>query len=171
MRLSEEEWHPAQPLPTTIHLDVLANGAIPDPYIAKNEELVQWVGERTWIYETTFSVPEYLRQDQKRRIALVMEGLDTFATMTLNGRDILKSSNMFLTHRVDITEQIRAASGQQNAAHRLRQSRGTGRRVGTTTPGTQLDDLEFWHQSLGHAESTISLGECLISSVGATSTC
>jgi beta-mannosidase len=73
----------------------------------------KWVGERTWIYETTFSVPEYLRQDQKRRIALVMEGLDTFATVTLNGWEILKSSNMFLTHRVDITEQIRAASGKQ----------------------------------------------------------
>jgi beta-mannosidase len=41
---SGEEWYPAQPLPTTIHLDLLANGAIPDPFIAKNEELVQMGG-------------------------------------------------------------------------------------------------------------------------------
>ena len=34
---------------------------------------------------------------------LVFEGLDTFATVFLNGTEILKSENMFLPHRVDIT--------------------------------------------------------------------
>ncbi|KAK2807941.1 hypothetical protein FQN50_005183 [Emmonsiellopsis sp. PD_5] len=108
-----QQWHPARQLPTTIHLDLLANGEIPDPFIGKNEELVQWVGEKTWIYETSFAVPENLRKDSEKRVELVFEGLDTFATVALNGQEILKSNNMFVGHRVDVTEQIRAANKAQ----------------------------------------------------------
>lgn len=35
---------------------------------------------------------------------LVFEGLDTFATVTLNGTEILKADNMFLSHRVNVTD-------------------------------------------------------------------
>jgi beta-mannosidase len=105
---SSTAWQPARTLPTSIHLDLLANGVIPDPCLAKNEELVQWVGTTTWIYETSFNVPEIVLQTPTpgRAVVLVFEGLDTYATVLLNGQVILKSDNMFLSHRVDITEQI-----------------------------------------------------------------
>jgi beta-mannosidase len=107
----EEEWQQAQPLPTTIHLDLLCNGQIPDPFPGMNEKLVQWVGERTWIYQTSFSIPEYLLRNPKCRVAFVAEGLDTFATVTLDGQQIIQSDNMFVSHRADITKQVRAAGG------------------------------------------------------------
>lgn len=38
---------------------------------------------------------------------LAFDGLDTFAHVKLNGKTILQSDNMFLPHRVDVTEAIR----------------------------------------------------------------
>lgn len=35
---------------------------------------------------------------------LVFDGLDTFATAKVNGGVILKSDNMFIPHRVDVTK-------------------------------------------------------------------
>ncbi|KIY00368.1 uncharacterized protein Z520_04053 [Fonsecaea multimorphosa CBS 102226] len=99
-------WQPSRPLPTEIHLDLLANGAIQDPFNGKNEEAVQWVGEQTWLYELYFEVPQDAVGAPYRRAALVFEGLDTFATVKLNGRDILKSDNMFVSHRVELSEDM-----------------------------------------------------------------
>ncbi len=37
---------------------------------------------------------------------LVFDGLDTYATVKLNGDIILKSDNMFIAHRVDVTDNL-----------------------------------------------------------------
>jgi beta-mannosidase len=106
-----ETWSDAQPLPTSVHLDLLADGSIPDPFYGKNEELVQWVATKTWIYKKEFRVPVELLRDSGQNIGLVFEGLDTYATATLDGETILEASNMFLGHRVDITSLV--ANGEE----------------------------------------------------------
>ncbi|KAK2751541.1 hypothetical protein FQN55_000262 [Onygenales sp. PD_40] len=58
-------------------------------------------------------VPENLLGDCEKCVELVFEGLDTFATVELNGQEILKSNNMFVGHRVDVTDQIWAAKKAQ----------------------------------------------------------
>ncbi|KFZ11421.1 hypothetical protein V502_07551 [Pseudogymnoascus sp. VKM F-4520 (FW-2644)] len=115
-----KNWHNAQPLPTSIHLDLLANDSIPDPFLAKNEQLVQWAGKKTWIYEKQFTVPSQLLKNLTRMVVLVFEGLDTYTTVTLNGKIILETDNMFLSHRVDITEQVRSTQTAENETHTLR---------------------------------------------------
>lgn len=115
-----ENWHNAQPLPTSIHLDLLANDSIPDPFLAKNEQLVQWAGKKTWIYEKQFTVPSQLLRNLNRMVVLVFEGLDTYTTVTLNGKTILETDNMFLSHRIDITEQVRSTQTTENEIHTLR---------------------------------------------------
>jgi beta-mannosidase len=42
---------------------------------------------------------------------LAFDGLDTFATVKLNGHTILESDNMFVPHRVDVTQQLQLGSG------------------------------------------------------------
>jgi beta-mannosidase len=101
-----ETWSNAQPLPTSVHLDLLANGTIPDPFHGKNEGLVQWVATKTWIYKKEFRVPVELLRDCGQTIVLGLEGLDTYATVTLDGETILEASNMFLGHRVNITSRV-----------------------------------------------------------------
>ncbi|KAL2862520.1 beta-mannosidase [Aspergillus lucknowensis] len=114
-------WSNAQPLPTSIHLDLLADGKIPDPFLAQNETEVQWVGTKTWIYRTRFTIPVSVLQNSDQKIVLVFDGLDTYTTVTLDDEVILETSNMFLSHRIDISERVRAkaASKSDDQAHTL----------------------------------------------------
>lgn len=70
-----------------------------------NELAVHWVAEKSWTYRCEFKTPA---GSQGRRTAIVFEGLDTLAKVQLNGRTILSSDNMFISHRVDITADLRA---------------------------------------------------------------
>ncbi|KAL2270800.1 hypothetical protein VTJ83DRAFT_171 [Remersonia thermophila] len=101
---------PVSQFPTNIHLDLLHHGLIPDPFVAKNELDVQWVGEAAWTYRTTFASPAV---PAGARAVLAFDGLDTFATVKLNGATILESDNMFLPYRVDVSAQL-APEGSSN---------------------------------------------------------
>ena len=92
--------------PTEIHLDLLHHGIIRDPFVGKQENDVQWVGEKPWTYRTKFWSPIDLLHDSPKKAVLVFEGLDTYATVVLNGETILETENMFLPSRVDVTENL-----------------------------------------------------------------
>ncbi|KAH8804365.1 glycoside hydrolase family 2 protein [Xylogone sp. PMI_703] len=73
------------------------------PYPTKdlNSDAIQWVGEQSWLYRTIFD----LNLDSgNKQVALVLEGLDTHASILLNGELLLKTDNMFLEYRVDKLE-------------------------------------------------------------------
>jgi beta-mannosidase len=103
-----EGWLPAT-VPGTVHQDLLAAGRIPDPYFGTNELVVQWVGERDWLYRCTFDLPYELYE--MPQIDLCFDGLDTFATIWLNGTQILVNENMFVPQRVAVKALLRP---QQN---------------------------------------------------------
>ena len=96
--------------PTNIYLDLLHHGLIPDPNIGKNEDDVQWVGEKQWIYRTTFQTPE----DKYGKAVLAFDGLDTYATVKLNGKKILKTEDMFIPERVNVTDQLTSTIDTNN---------------------------------------------------------
>src|ERR1051326_2760202 len=94
-----EGWLPAS-APGVVQLDLLAAGRLPDPFYGLNENEVQWVGERDWLYRCSFDVSaELLRHAQ---LDLCFDGLDTFASVWLNGQLILTSDNMFVPQRVAV---------------------------------------------------------------------
>ncbi len=88
-------------VPSSTYQNLLEHGLIPDPYFDQNENLVQWVSERDWLYCLEFSAELGFLQNQ-----LCFDGLDTFADVYLNGDLILESENMFLGQR--ITVQLKA---------------------------------------------------------------
>ncbi|KAI1933301.1 hypothetical protein LOZ12_002386 [Ophidiomyces ophidiicola] len=100
---SNTRFRPVSQFPTNIHLDLMHHGIITDPFIATNEETVQWVGLESWVYRTTFKCPNLTRLE---KALLSFEGLDTFATIKLNGSQILSTENMFLPLKVDITDRV-----------------------------------------------------------------
>lgn len=68
---------------------------------------VEWVGEKSWSYRVDLPpIPSTVREDGST-VALVFEGLDTFAHVRLNGETLLQTENMFLSHRVDITHRLK----------------------------------------------------------------
>jgi beta-mannosidase len=85
-------WRSAR-VPGCVHRDLLRHHLLPDPFWADNEARVQWVGERAWEYRTRFFLPAAMAGDEN--IDLVADGLDTLATLWLNGRKLGRSENMF----------------------------------------------------------------------------
>jgi beta-mannosidase len=87
-----KRWMPAT-MPGTIHHALHLLGKIDDPHEARNELDVQWIDQQDW--ELSFTV-EVTRDDCKRaRQELVFDGLDTIATVYLNGKKVGRSVNMF----------------------------------------------------------------------------
>lgn len=94
---------PVAQFPTNVHLDLIANDIIADPFIGKNELDVQWIGEAVWTYKTTFQASDLSALSNGGKAVLAFDGLDTFATVLLNGEEILKTESMFISERVDVT--------------------------------------------------------------------
>ncbi|KAH9903830.1 glycoside hydrolase family 2 protein [Xylariomycetidae sp. FL2044] len=106
---------PVGQFPTNVHLDLLHHKLIPDPYIGKNELDVQWIGERVWVYRTVFATPDGIGSSTAAaKAVLAFDGLDTFATVVLNGKTILETENMFIPERVDVTAVLRPEVGAEN---------------------------------------------------------
>lgn len=105
---------PVAQFPTNVHLDLVANNIIPDPFIGKNENDVQWIGEATWLYKTTFSSPNVTTASGSGvKTVLAFDGLDTYATVVLNGHEILKTESMFIPARVDVTAHLNNGAENQ----------------------------------------------------------
>ncbi len=97
-------WFPAV-VPGCVHTDLLRADLIPEPFVGTNELDVQWIEEREWEYRTEFTAPADLRAAEV--IELVADGLDTVATVTLNGHVVAQTENMFVAHRWDVAALLR----------------------------------------------------------------
>lgn len=93
------EWMAAV-VPGCVHTDLLRNGIIADPFYGTNEHDLQWIDKIDWEYETSFDVPEALRNAAS--LQLVFDGLDTYADVYVNGKHVLSADNMFRTWKADV---------------------------------------------------------------------
>jgi beta-mannosidase len=90
--LTAEGWLKAE-VPGVVHLDLLRNGVIPDPFYRMNELEVLWVEEKDWLYVKEFEVSDYVAG--RGCLELVFHGLDTYAEIWLNGVMLGETYNMF----------------------------------------------------------------------------
>ena len=89
---NEANWLSAK-VPGCVHLDLLINNQIPDPFYGTNEKDIQWISEKDWSYRLIFYPDSKLLIRDK--IILTFHGLDTYAQVFLNNEKILESNNMF----------------------------------------------------------------------------
>lgn len=97
-------------VPGVVHQDLIAAGQIPDPFYGLNEREVQWVGERDWLYRCAFEVTSEALAEGA--LDLCFDGLDTFATVLLNGTPILTSDNMFVPHRLPVKHILKLGANE-----------------------------------------------------------
>ncbi len=91
-------------VPGCVHTDLLTAGLIEDPYQDDNETRLGWIGRRDWTYATTFT----WHPQGHDRVDLVCDGLDTIATVIVNGVEVGRTANMHRTYRFDVADRLRA---------------------------------------------------------------
>jgi beta-mannosidase len=89
-------------MPAQVHEVLLRYGKISDPHIGKNAADSAWVGEKDWAYACMFKSPHH----SEGPVYLCFAGLDTLATVYLNGHQIGEFNNMFRQYRIDVHEQL-----------------------------------------------------------------
>ncbi len=86
-------------VPGCVHTDLIKENIIDyDIFYRDNADKCQWIENRSFDYETTFTVSE-----PSKRAELVFEGLDTYTNIYLNGKEIAATDDMFITHRIDVS--------------------------------------------------------------------
>ena len=105
----KNEWNNAT-VPGVVHLDLLENEIIEDPYWENNELKLRWIENENWIYQTTFIVDDSVLKFNQQE--LIFNGLDTYATVYLNGKEILQAENMFREWKVDAKQFIKQGDNE-----------------------------------------------------------
>ncbi len=94
---STEDWYSAT-VPGCVHSDLLNHKLIDDYFLDTNEQNVQWVEEKNWVYKSNFSVDEKILN--RKYISLVFSGLDAYSEVFLNDSLILTTDNMFVEYEI-----------------------------------------------------------------------
>ncbi|WP_396190778.1 glycoside hydrolase family 2 protein [Cellulosimicrobium cellulans] len=87
-------------VPGEVHVDLHRAGVIEDPFDGDNESQQQWIGDTSWVYRTSFA----WAPDGSDRHDLVAFGLDTVATVELNGSVVATTQNMHRTYRFEVRD-------------------------------------------------------------------
>lgn len=112
--LSSEKWHfknaeenswLTATVPGTVHLDLMNNKLIPDPYKDENEKKVQWIENEDWDYQASFKISP--KELGNQNIDLVFNGLDTFSEIYLNGKRLKKTDNMFRKWEIPVKQDLK----------------------------------------------------------------
>jgi beta-mannosidase len=95
-------------VPGSIHLDLMRNHLIDDPFYRDNETRMQWIGETGWEYRREFTMTS--KDLAFRHIELVCKGLDTYANVFLNDSLVIVADNMFRTWYSNIRRFLRTGT-------------------------------------------------------------
>jgi len=90
-------------VPGCIHTDLISAGFIDDISINGKEQDQFWIWKTDSAYTTT--IAQDLTPGSKH---LIFNGLDTVATVSINGSVRMKTKNMHRSYRLDITDDIKA---------------------------------------------------------------
>ena len=90
--LNKNKWINAI-VPGNVHLDLLRDNFIADPFFGQNEAELQWISDKNWTYKLIFNTDQSIFS--KGNIEIMFHGLDTYADVFLNKKKIISANNMF----------------------------------------------------------------------------
>ena len=112
------QWHAADSdavypgtVPGSVLSDMLALHLCEDPYWRTNEYKVKQLFYKDYTYSRSFTLTN--AQCAAAKATLVFDGLDTLATVSLNGTVILNADDMHRTWCVDVTGKLQAENTLQ----------------------------------------------------------
>ena len=110
---AEQLWLPAS-VPGHVHTDLIRAGVIADPFARLGEWGARWVDEADWTYRTHFFVDaeRLAARGPEGRHFLHFSGLDTLATVTLNGKYLGQADNYHRAWRFDVTDHLKEGDNE-----------------------------------------------------------
>lgn len=103
-----EGWIPVA-APGDTYKALTAAGRLAHPFFGRNEAAAAWVRDREWWWRTRFEPPSGVSADEV--VELVFEGLDTFASVYLDGQLLGRADNMFRPYVFDVSEASNSGAG------------------------------------------------------------
>ena len=97
-------------MPAQVQDILLAHGRIPDPRQSRNCAQTTWVFTNDWVYANRFVTPAAVTSGP---VFLRGDGLDTLATLYLNGQEVGRAANMFRRHVFEVSKLL-SPPGQTN---------------------------------------------------------
>ncbi len=102
-------WQTAR-VPGNVHLDLMNLGQLADPHIGMNEADLAWVERKDWWYRRSFKLASDLLACA--RVHLKFEGLDTFATIWLNGEAVGLAQNSLVEHEWEVRRLLKPGENE-----------------------------------------------------------
>jgi len=104
-------------VPGNVELDLQAAGIIPEPFFAGNIRRLREYEFYEWWYTRIFEAAmQTLEVSKTSRVShkwdLVFAGLDTLATVWLNGIEIGRAANALIEHRFDVSDALRPGTNR-----------------------------------------------------------
>lgn len=119
-------------VPGTVHLDLVSNKIIPDPYKDENEKKVQWIENEDWEYQTRFKVSA--KELENQNVDLLFNGLDTFSEIYLNGQLLKTTDNMFRKWTVPVKAYLK--NGENHLQIKFKSAINVGNELAKKLPFT-----------------------------------
>jgi beta-mannosidase len=101
---ADARWVPAR-VPGTVLADLVAAGAVPDPYAGTQSLLSEWVPQRTWVYRTRLRSPALAAGE---RAFLEFDGIDHAGAVYLDGERVAEHEGMFVPLVTEVTGRLGA---------------------------------------------------------------
>ena len=141
--ISDSQWLSVDRMPKQVPEVLLDHGKMPDPRISRNASKWAWVWEKDWVYAVTFDTPQ-----SKGPAFLRFMGVDTEASVYLNGTLIGQCNNMYRRYTFDIRPYLHRP-GEKNQLLVL-----------FTGPVKSLKRIEAGHDVLQGMEANKYLRKC-----------
>jgi beta-mannosidase len=97
-------------LPGCNYLDLMKAGEISNPFWGQNEAEATKLAEKDFLYVRHFAIDDFLLNQDA--IDLVVTGLDTLASLTLNGAEIAHCENAYRTWRFPVKEHLKKGENE-----------------------------------------------------------
>jgi beta-mannosidase len=85
-------------VPGQVHDTLLHHHLIDSPFYGYRDSEYRWISAKTWVYSCSF-----INDNKEPSFLLILDGLDTFVKVILNGNVILNASNMFHRHLIPVS--------------------------------------------------------------------
>ena len=97
-------------VPGSVYHDLLTAGQIPDPFYRDNENEALKIMDNDFVYSRSFTVPAGLLENDA--VVLRCDGLDTLASVTVNGCPVGTGKNMHRIYEFDVKNVLHSGENQ-----------------------------------------------------------